>query len=411
MTVVELFDKSAVENVISCLTFRPDKLIYLGDRKFMERESRGLCKLLEKRFPDTRVEFRGVIQSDLDNILSVLTEVLEENPDCTFDITGGDDLLIFAMGILFREYRDRELPVHRFNVRTGRVTDYDADGQFTMKESPALSVEDTITLHGGMVVSGKTEASWIFDEGFRADLASLWEVCRRDCARWNTQASVLASLYNLRQAEEDPLLVRVDLNAAESAWGQNRADREFDGFLAELCKAGMLLDCRYEAPMLTYRYKSGQVKRCLEKAGNLLELLTCVTAKNLKTARGAPRFSDAMTGVTIDWDGEHHVRGSGETDTENEIDVILMKGLVPVFISCKNGSVGEDELYKLHTVALRFGGKYVRKVLVGTTLGRMPANSREHFLRRAKEMNIEVLADLQLLDAEGFARALSKLDI
>ena len=411
MTIVELFDKSSVENVVSCLTFQPDKLIYLGDRKNMEKRGKGLCKLLETRFPKTKVEFRGVVVTELDSILEVLSDIITENPDCSFDLTGGDDLLLFAMGVTAQRFRDRGVRVHRINVRTGRVTDYELDGQSTTKESPLLSVEDTITLHGGTIVSGKTDAPWLFNEEFQRDVEALWDISRADCALWNAQVSVLAGLYNLRQTDEDPLQVKVDLSAVESAWGENRVGKSFADFLAKLLQAGMIEDCDCKGNLLSYRYKSPQVRRCLEKAGNLLELLTCITAKNLKDAKGNPRYSDAMTGVTIDWDGEHHPRGSGQADTENEIDVILMRGLVPVFISCKNGSVGEDELYKLHTVAMRFGGKYVRKVLVGTTLGKMPQNSREHFLQRASEMDIQVLADMQNLDAAGFSKALGKLDI
>ena len=44
-------------------------------------------------------------------------------------------------------------------------------------------------------------------------------------------------------------------------------------------------------------------------------------------------------------------------ETKNEIDVMLMRGVVPVFVSCKNGAVKMDELYKLDTVAQRFGGR------------------------------------------------------
>lgn len=410
MTIVELFDKSAVENIVSCLTFQPEKLIYVGDHKFMEQNSQGLCRFLESRFPKTEVVFRGVRRNDLEDILSVLTEIIEENPGCAFDLTGGEDLLLFAVGMLAERFHTKGVQLHRFNVRTGRVTDFDGDGQPVPLAVPALTVEDTITLHGGLIVKGKTDAPWLFEESIRQDVEAMWEISRADCARWNTQSVVLNGLYSHRQPEEDPLKVQVDLSTLSNAWQRSCADKDFDTFMAGLCQAGMLLDCDYTAPMLSYRYKSPQVRRCLEKAGNLLELMTCLVAKDLKTAKGQPRFSDAMTGVTIDWDGEQHRQGSGQVDTANEIDVILMKGLVPIFISCKNGSVGEDELYKLSTVARRFGGKYVKKVLVGTTLGKMPQSSREHFTQRAREMDILLLADLQQLDAKGFAEALSRID-
>jgi len=87
-------------------------------------------------------------------------------------------------------------------------------------------------------------------------------------------------------------------------------------------------------------------------------------------------------GVHIDWDGKLH-EGQGE-DVLNEIDVLSLCGNVPVFISCKGGSVDQMALYELDTVASRFGGKYAKKMLVVAR-----ELSKAHALR-AEEMGIEV---------------------
>ena len=68
-----------------------------------------------------------------------------------------------------------------------------------------------------------------------------------------------------------------------------------------------------------------------------------------------------------DWDGRD-LEHPGNVQTTNELDVILTVGMVPVFISCKNGGIDSDELYKLETVSEEFGGKYAKKVLVATDL-------------------------------------------
>ena len=57
---------------------------------------------------------------------------------------------------------------------------------------------------------------------------------------------------------------------------------------------------------------------------------------------------------------------------------------LPIFISCKIGSVDQMALYELETVANRFGGKYAKKVLATA----QPL-SQGH-MRRAEEMGIEV---------------------
>ena len=70
-------------------------------------------------------------------------------------------------------------------------------------------------------------------------------------------------------------------------------------------------------------------------------------------------------------------------DVKNEIDVMLLEGFCPVFISCKNGKVDQMALYELDTVAKRFGGKYAKKILMAGQ------EISEGYLLRAEEMDIE----------------------
>ena len=110
----------------------------------------------------------------------------------------------------------------------------------------------------------------------------------------------------------------------------------------------------------------------------------------------------------MDWDGEFHESEDEKKDTENEIDVVLMRGLTPLFISCKNGSVNENELYKLDAVTNRLGGKYAKKALVATYLGKKQ-NSIEYFRQRAKDMNITLIDGVHLLDEEEFERTIKNI--
>lgn len=95
-----------------------------------------------------------------------------------------------------------------------------------------------------------------------------------------------------------------------------------------------------------------------------------------------------MQSVHIDWDGDIHIPRTA-ADVSNEIDVMALDGNTPIFISCKAGSMDEGKalnaMYELETVASRFGGKYVKKVLA--TL--QPITGA--YAERAKEMNIELL--------------------
>ena len=76
-----------------------------------------------------------------------------------------------------------------------------------------------------------------------------------------------------------------------------------------------------------------------------------------------------------------------------------MHGMIPVFVSCKNGAFTSEELYKLNTVAQRFGGPYAKKVLVATALN-TACDAPDHLRQRAKDMNICLVENLQELDGK-----------
>ena len=74
-----------------------------------------------------------------------------------------------------------------------------------------------------------------------------------------------------------------------------------------------------------------------------------------------------------------------------------MQGTTPIFISCKNGFVDADELYKLSVVADRFGGPYAGRMIVLTQ--HQPDAS---FLNRAKELSIRVIQNVHNISTTSF---------
>ena len=137
----------------------------------------------------------------------------------------------------------------------------------------------------------------------------------------------------------------------------------------------------------------------MQKAGNALEVKVLLEARAL-LKNGKPFFSDCQTGVNIDWDGIVYDPMDRMPETRNEIDVVLMSGLTPLFISCKNGNIGDEELYKLHTVAQRFGGPHARKMLIATDLDRKSHAANRSFSQRAWDMDIFLVTDAAELSKE-----------
>ena len=107
-------------------------------------------------------------------------------------------------------------------------------------------------------------------------------------------------------------------------------------------------------------------------------------------------------GAKINWKG-----GEEKGGTMNEIDGLLMHGAVPVFVSCKIGSVPKEALYEVDSVAARFGGAYAVKALVCSRLSGSES-ARRAIRQRARDMGILLIEGVDGLSREELARKLGK---
>ena len=411
MTLVEFFDKTMADAIISPLALQPDKIILVGEKYGMQAQAERMAALLHRRGLRSEIECRFITRSEVGNIIDTLEEILRDEKDVEFDLTGGEDLALFAAGQVMERHADRKLQFHWFNVRTGQVKDCDRDGEKPPQRPLALTVDELVALSGGRVIYDQekpdTSHLWPSDEEFGRDIEAMWEVCRADCAVWNRQLQLLNELDRLRERDADPLLTRVQRDKVWPTLVQHFGLPDFRAVFAPLAERGLFAEYDVSGGQLRLRYKNAAVQQALGKAGTALELMTWHLARTLRYKEQAV-YTDARTGVYIDWDGI--VRPQYAPETDNEIDVLLMKGLVPFFISCKNGTIDTEELYKVHTVAQRFGGPYARKVLVCTTWGSLNEHKQATLRDRAREMGIYILEGVHNLTPAGFADELRKLD-
>ena len=411
MTAVEFYDRAPIENAVSSLTAVPDKIIFIGDGRVMERFDRVYRSFLEARGLNTELVYRNIKKNDLNNIVEVLSDIAETEEHCVFDLTGGEDLALVAMGIVFQKYSDKNIRMQRLNIKNGVVTDCDNDGKVLCSVVPEVSVEENIRLHGGTVryENGNDDRTfkWDLSDDFVGDIEKMWSICRANPGRWNAQLNVLEAIEVC--AAEPSLRVGADISAVrEHLKDIGLGYASVSGLLKALEQKKLIRSYADDGKFISFTYKNEQVKKCLIKAGTVLELKVLVTANGLRNRDGTEFYTDSMNGVYIDWDGELHDITDGEKDTENEIDVVLMKGLTPIFISCKNGYVDDDELYKLETVANRFGGLYAKKVLIATYLGKR-TKSAEYFKQRAKDMRINLIDGVHLLNNDRFEKMIKHL--
>ncbi len=410
MTYVEFFDPVAAENVCACLTYAPNRVIYVGDNSKIIGEHIGRYKkMFEARGESIEFLCRTVTRSKLCDVVDFLQDIVDTYDDCVFDITGGDEMYLLALGIVFEKNPERNLQIHKFNLRNNMIYDCDKDGKTIYRDAPSLTVEENIRIYGGEIVYGEVGEektyNWDLTPEFRADIDAIWEVCSEYASMWNVQIAAFEAVNGLGTVSEDGLITilsREDLEQhleKNHLWyGKNRS------IVNALLKRGLLTHFEDGDGLVAISYKNKQVKRCLTKAGQALEMKVYATAMDVTDKEGTPIYNDVRNGVLIDWTGKLHEDEAGICDVVNEIDVFLMHGVIPVFVSCKNGFVNSNELYKLATVAERFGGKYAQKVLVVSSL-EMLGDAADYFRKRADEMGIHLIENAhELSDAEFAAK-------
>ncbi len=409
MTVVEFFDGVSINNMVSCLAIKPDKIIFIGKSEMMKDQEEVYRRFIAKHKMQVAFEFKSANIYNLEELVDKLTAIVEAEDECTFDLTGGDDIILVAMGIVYERYRGtKKVQMHRFNVNSGSSTDVDKDGIAPPSKAPNLTVEENIAIYGGAIVpydGNKGTYKWEIDNEFEADVRTLWEICKKDPTLWNAKSIAMATIAKLKDENQPKTFANADAAKVKRVFSTDKIKlSQFKEFLFCLEKKKLIKQLSFNNGGISFYFKNEKVKRCLIKAGNVLELIVSFSAQNATDKKGKKVYNDIVVGAFIDWDATLHEKKDKIKDTSNEIDLILMKGMVPVFVSCKNGTVEEEELYKLNTVAQKFGGPYARRLLVLTTGGNQSESGYEHLIQRAKDMGIKVLEGVHNFSNKEFEK-------
>ncbi len=413
MTVVEFYDKDSAENIAAALICEPDRIVFVGDsEKQMLRSKEIYRSITWERDLDIEFVIRKASKNNLTQICDTLTDIVNEFEDCIFDLGGGEDLFLVAAGIVYNMYKDR-VKLQNFNIASSMFTDCVTGDVFDVSHMVKLSIEENISLYGGKIIykdedcdgNSKGYFEWKIDDEFADDIFVMWSICKKNPHDWNRHTHTLGRVDS-HFCKKDSLDVAVYPEKAKTILSEHKENYFHSSeIMSELSSMGLIRHLYYDRGSYSFTYKNEQVRKCLTKAGQILELFVTLRALDLCDRDGEPFFNDVMTGVYLDWDGIDPKEN--EINIENEIDVILMKDMIPVFISCKNGSFTIDELYKLSSVANKFGGRHAKKVLITTELER---NKNSGYIRaRAHDMKIRIIENVHKMSSTEFDKTLRTL--
>ena len=386
---IEFFDAEPIENIVTCLNFKMDKVIYFGNAHEMTIEKRSItAKNLKHICGIEDVSFIEISKDNLERLVEVLENVIEDEKSkgnhCFADVTGGGDMELVAIGMLIVR---QNLPIHRFDMESGKLIMLNENGGANIeamvpKRKIEVNLDDIMEIHGGAIDYNEESIPLEVYESkeFESDVEKMWQIVRKDPRVWNGIAAVFKNLNNYEVSLNKIATWKSKVESVSKSTGDVRKPEIFYSYFNKLVKIGIIENVKKEQGKFEFKYKNDAVKQCIIDEGTILELHTYYTMKN------SGKYTDCRRSVHINWDADVGLLDDG---VENEIDVMAMKGYMPVIVSCKNGRVKKNALYELETVSNRFGGKYARKILVssqGLTAGDA---------KRAREMGIEVTKEME----------------
>lgn len=396
MTLIECFTTSHIDNIAACLRLRPDKVIFLGDKQEMDAPLARYQKVLQHRSLDTALVLRDTRKMDLDDLCQLLQTLLQQDEEWVIDLTGGSELVIMAVGAVLSgldRKKRQQIRVERFDRKGSAMVDCVSGNCRLPQRSVDLTVEELVTIHGGSLLP---DAYQIPADCTPRELDGLWEMVCEAPRDWNRQLQLLQEFESRSDSKTQVFLPLQYLRGSIPNFHEK--EPVVRQLLERLRSKGVIRD-QSTADCLEYTYRSPLLRHCMQKAGNMLEIKTLLEGRAARE-KDAPLFHDCQMGVSIDWDGVVYDPEERIPETRNEIDVVLMQGTTPLFISCKNGNIGDEELYKLHTVATRFGGPDARKMLIATHLDRKSPAANRAFAQRAWDMDIFLVTDAAELSGD-----------
>lgn len=366
-TLIELFDDRPIENVLATEIFRPEETIFLcpPDLVPVNKLKESIETYLTYRNCPTRITVISVSLLDASKVEKQLRRILAEHEDCAIDIAGGTEAALYAAGRV-----SGDVSVFTFSRR--RNTFFEIHQAPFARNLPCtlkLNAEACIVLAGGKLLPGREDNAELKTRLPQID--RLFSVFRKHRRIWRSQITYIQKI----SSSEPGVLTAQGARTERTDKHNVTADQ---GLLSDLQQAGLITDLQISEDSVRFRFPDETVRFWLRDIGSVLELQV------YRSCMAAEWFDDVVLSAVVNWEGTDSQR---DTIT-NEIDVVAVRGLWPVFISCKTNELRTEALNELAILRDRFGGYGSRAIIVTSA----PATkSRALMRRRAAEMHIEVI--------------------
>lgn len=364
-TLIEFYSDRPIENTLSSEMFKPKKTVFIctgeeAKNKFL-RDS--MAAYFKRRHVKSTLRFVAADMLNVESIAEAIRKTVSGSEECTADIAGGTDAALFACGMVSREMNLSVITYSRkrntwYNIMNAPF----ADG---VRCTVTLSAEDCFAMAGGSMRTGRVDNAILKD--YQETIGVLFDFFIRRKKEWNRIVNFMQA-SSQRPPEGQPLLV----DCALPVRGPNGLLNAPEEALRDAEKCGLIADLSLRDDRVSFVFPDAWIRTWLRDVGSALELYIW------QCCRETGLFNDVCTSAVVDWEGTARV-------VTNEIDVIAVNGVRPLFISCKACEVRTEALNELAVLRDRFGGGIAQAAIVTTRRGGYAMNKRAH------ELNIAVI--------------------
>ncbi len=381
-TVVEFFDSFNLHNnIMATLIFRASRTVFVYEQN-QKDEMEGVCAFLGSKVPGLMIEKLQADGRESKQVLAQLFEKLHrEDKEVLVEITGGNPVT----GTYAREYcRKYKFPCIVLDAAGGQVINVEQAEDFAGEFSfPKLTFSEILLLQGRVY---NRNMHMLAEEEFFPGILTMSEYAF-------AHQSDFKFFYDFVHHKSDGALSEPGLKIVLKKARQisDRIIKIFELFEQQ----GFIKELKIDDYEIAFDCVAPFVKEMLAVKGSWLELYIYILAKQ------SGLFSEVYQSVMIGWDLQRRPK----FNVENEIDVVLMKQGIPIFMSCKMTNPKPDALNEIYALADSFGGYGAVPALVTSSNVRKRNTT---LWNRAKEMGV-VLIDYEDLNREGIMRIFREL--
>lgn len=349
-TLIELFDESPILNVLASVAFKPEKLIFFGADPAKVQESREDYTLFFKRRGEkVEIEYIDADMENIDAVNKTLALIIKDNPDCVVDVTGGRDIALLAAGMAAVKLG---VPLIAYNRRTKKYTNISNYEHAVCADIfGLLDCEDFFSVSGGRVTESEDFSEHKDDfKAFWSKVLDIWNIYLENTSSWAAHVQFLQKVSPYTEPNGNvPLRVKAPAEVSVSGKKLIRNDR----ILEDLGRCGGIVNLHYSGNgECTFEYCDKNFRRYLTDVGSFLELFIHLCAIN------TGKFSSVRSRVKYNWEYSsiRHDRSTIFRPASNEIDVIAISGIEPLFISCKTCAPDMKYIDEIYPQAMRMSG-------------------------------------------------------